>query len=556
MGRLTPALAVAAASAWMLAADPQPIEQMATVPGGAQVRLRLVFRQGIQVEARGLPPAFWIAKAAPKGGWLAFEDLSPEGRRWALQTLWPGDVWRKDEVIHQVRWPELESLWLMAALFCAHGQNYDQLQAANPGNPEKLAEGDRWRIPANLLARYLGGPVRGILERAQPEDELDDEARVAAYRALLTYGSDRKGAFAAYRLRRGEALYSSVVMRFTDRVDPKEVNELAQALARRSGIEDVRSIPAGTLIHIPVAFLAGPFQPEGTQALKEEREVRAEIRRTARIDAGPRLKGVRIVLDPGHGGADVGAMANGAWESDFVYDLTMRVKRILEQDTEASVSTTLDYPALEDRIRDRIPAPTREAVLMTTPPVPNDGETSGAVSAHLRWILANAWFAEFARKGDARRTLFLSLHADSLHPSAQGSMVYVPGASGIPARFTLGSGRVPRVKEHAAGAQVILTSRERLQSEARSRVFAEGLLKALRRERIPIHANRPIRSIIHRSGRSFVPAVLRHNRAATKVLLEVANLTNESDAENLKDAVFRERYAEAVVKGIRAYYGK
>lgn len=556
MGRLTPALAVAAASAWMLAADPHPIEQMATVPGGAQVRLRLVFRQGIQVEARGLPPAFWIAKAAPKGGWLAFEDLSPEGRRWALQTLWPGDVWRKDEVIHQVRWPELESLWLMAALFCAHGQNYDQLQAANPGNPEKLAEGDRWRIPANLLARYLGGPVRGILERAQPEDELDDEARVAAYRALLTYGSDRQGAFAAYRLRRGEALYSSVVMRFTDRVDPKEVNELAQALARRSGIEDVRSIPAGTLIHIPVAFLAGPFQPEGTQALKEEREVRAEIRRTARIDAGPRLKGVRIVLDPGHGGVDVGAMANGAWESDFVYDLTMRVKRILEQDTEASVSTTLDYPALEDRIRDRIPAPTREAVLMTTPPVANDGETSGAVSAHLRWILANAWFAEFARKGDARRTLFLSLHADSLHPSAQGSMVYVPGASGIPARFTLGAGRVPRVKEHAAGAQVILTSRERLQSEARSRVFAEGLLKALRRERIPIHANRPIRSVIHRSGRSFVPAVLRHNRAATKVLLEVANLTNESDAENLKDAVFRERYAEAVVKGIRAYYGK
>jgi len=398
--------------------------------------------------------------------------------------------------------------------------------------------------------------VRGILERAQPEDELDDEARVAAYRALLSYDTDRQGPYAAYRLRRGEALYSSVVMRFTDRVDPKEVNELAQALARRSGIEDVRSIPAGSLIRIPVAYLAGPFQPEGTQALKEEREVRAEIRRTARIDAGPRLKGVRIVLDPGHGGVDVGAMANGVWESDYVYDLTMRVKRILEQDTEATVSVTLRNPTLGDAIRDRIPAPTRDAVLLTTPTVPNDGETSGAVSAHLRWVLANAWFTEFARRGDARRTLFLSFHADSLHPSAQGTMVYVPGASGIPARFTLGTGRLPRVKESATGARVVFTSRERLQSEARSRVFAEGLLKALRRERLPIHANRPIRAVIHRSGRSFVPAVLRHNRAATKALLEVANLTNEADAENLKDPVFRERYAEAVVKGIRAYYGK
>jgi len=262
------------------------------------------------------------------------------------------------------------------------------------------------------------------------------------------------------------------------------------------------------------------------------------------------------VLDPGHGGVDVGAMANGVWESDYVYDLTMRVKRILEQDTEATVSVTLRNPTLGDAIRDRIPAPTRDAVLLTTPTVPNDGETSGAVSAHLRWVLANAWFTEFARRGDARRTLFLSFHADSLHPSAQGTMVYVPGASGIPARFTLGTGRLPRVKESATGARVVFTSRERLQSEARSRVFAEGLLKALRRERLPIHANRPIRAVIHRSGRSFVPAVLRHNRAATKALLEVANLTNEADAENLKDPVFRERYAEAVVKGIRAYYGK
>jgi len=556
VGKLKPFLPLGAVVCCLAAAEPQPVEQLAAVPGGAQVRLRLVFRQGIQVEAAGLPPAFREPGARSRTRWLTFEELSSEGRRWVLQTLWPEDLWRKDEVVHQVRWPELESLWLMASLFCAHGQNYDQLQAANPGNPEKLAVGDRWRIPSHLLARYLGGPVRGILERAQPEDELDDEARVAAYRALLSYDTDRQGPYAAYRLRRGEALYSSVVMRFTDRVDPKEVNELAQALARRSGIEDVRSIPAGSLIRIPVAYLAGPFQPEGTQALKEEREVRAEIRRTARIDAGPRLKGVRIVLDPGHGGVDVGAMANGVWESDYVYDLTMRVKRILEQDTEATVSVTLRNPTLGDAIRDRIPAPTRDAVLLTTPTVPNDGETSGAVSAHLRWVLANAWFTEFARRGDARRTLFLSFHADSLHPSAQGTMVYVPGASGIPARFTLGTGRLPRVKESATGARVVFTSRERLQSEARSRVFAEGLLKALRRERLPIHANRPIRAVIHRSGRSFVPAVLRHNRAATKALLEVANLTNEADAENLKDPVFRERYAEAVVKGIRAYYGK
>jgi N-acetylmuramoyl-L-alanine amidase len=43
---------------------------------------------------------------------------------------------------------------------------------------------------------------------------------------------------------------------------------------------------------------------------------------------------------------------------------------------------------------------------------------------------------------------------------------------------------------------------------------------------------------------------------ATKALIEVANLTNEDDAANLKDPDFRERFAAAVVNAIRAYYRK
>ncbi len=555
MGRLIGLLACGVV-VWAAPAEPPAVEHVALAPGGATVRLRLLYRQGLQVEAKTCPPGFKQASTLSKEGWLAYEDLSPEGRRWALQALWPEDQWRPTEIIHVVRWPELESLWLWASLFCGHGQNYEALQAANPGRSDTLVAGDRWRIPSSLWSQALGGPVKGILERPQPEDDLDDEARIAAYRALLSYGADEHGPYAAYRLRRGEALYSSVVLRFTDRVDPKEVNELALLIARRSGIEDVRSIPAGALIRIPVAFLASPFQPEGTRALQEERAVRAEVRRTRRIEAGPRLKGVRIVLDPGHGGIDVGAMANGVWESDYVYDLTMRVKRRLERETEANVSVTLQCPGLESAVREHIATPTREAWLQTTPPVPNDAEASGAVSAHLRWLLANAWFEAFRRNGDARRTLFISFHADSLHPSAQGTMVYVPSAAAVPSRFALAGSRVPRVKEIATGGRLVFSNQERLQDEARSRLFAEALLKSLKQGRLPIHANRPIRNIIRRAGRSFVPAVLRHNRAATKVLVEVANLTNESDAENLKDPAFRERYAEAVVKGIQAFYGK
>ena len=558
MGELNGAallLLLAASPAVLRSAEPASVELKAVAPEGGKVRIRLAFKKGVQVEAKGLPRRF-LGKGARPEPWVVFQELSPAGKRWALAMLFPGDVWSEEEVRHLVRWPHLESMWLMSALFMGHGQNYDRLQAANPSNPEKLQVGDRWLIPKVLLSLDLGGEAQGPAKRVQPEDELNDEARVAAYRALLSFDQDAQGPYAGYRLRKGEALYSSVVMRYTDQVDPKGVNDLALQLAKRSGIADVRGIQPGQLIKIPLKLLANPFQPEGTEALAEEREVRAEVRRTPRVEAGPRLAGIRIVLDAGHGGVDRGASANGVWESDYVYDITMRVRRILEQDTEAQVSSTIRYPALGFGVRARIKSPSASAEILTTPPFVNDGESPNAVSVHLRWVLANDLFASFTRKGDDKKTLFISFHADSLHPSARGTMVYVPGAAGVPSSFSLGAARGARVKEMAQGSRVVFSGRERLQGEARSRLFAETLLTTLQGERIPVHANRPIRNIIQRGGKGFVPAVIRYSTAAAKVLLEVLNLTNDSDAENLQDPEFRERYADAVVKGIKAYYRK
>jgi N-acetylmuramoyl-L-alanine amidase len=526
----------------------------AALPDGGFVRIRLVFKQGVQVQAAGLPVAF-----LPKGDgapWAAFKDLSPEGKRWALHALFPKDQWGPEQVVHRVRWPELESVWLMASLFMGHGQHYDRLQAANPSNPEKLKAGDLWIIPKVQLSEELGGETPAQPTRGSPEDGLDDEARVAAFRALLRFDQDKEGKYAAYHLRKGEALYSSVVMRYTDQVDPQGVNDLALEIARRSGIDDVRGIQPGQLVKIPVEALASPFQPEGTVALAEEREVRAEVRRIPRVAAGSRLKGVRIVLDAGHGGIDKGAMANGVWESDYVYDITMRVRRLLEQGTAATVSCTIVYPTLGFNVRDLIKAPSDDAQILTTPPFANDGESPVAVSVHLRWVLANHLFAAFDRTGDRQKTLFISFHADSLHPSARGTMVYVPGAVGVPGAFSLPPARSARVLELGDGSQVHFSPRERLQGEARSRLFGESLLQALQADGIPTHENRPIRNVVLRGGKSFIPAVIRYSTAATKVLLEVLNLTNLEDADNLRDPAFREQYARAVVKGIQAYYRK
>jgi N-acetylmuramoyl-L-alanine amidase len=539
----------------LAAQEPAPVMVHARTPEGRNVLLRLQFRKGLSVEGKALPRAFQ-AKGLDFDGWVPFESLSPEGKRWALAALFPLDQWRQEEVRHKVHHPEVESVWTLAALFTGHGQNYDKVMAENPGLPEKLQEGDTWRIPRNLLSTDLGGTGRRP-DRSQPEDDLDDEARVAAYRGLLSFGEDAQGKYAAYRMRKGEALYSSVVIRYTDRVDPKGVNELAERIAQRSGITDVRGIQPGQLVKIPLAFLADPFQSEGSSGLAEEREVRAEVRRIVHVEAGPKLKGVRIVLDAGHGGVDSGARANGIWESDFVYDITMRVRRLLEQETEAQVSSTIRYPALGFKSREAIRTPSQSAEILTTPPFAVDGESPSAVSVHLRWVLANDLFTSFKKlKGDSQKTLFLSFHADSLHPSARGSMIYVPGASLVPSTFALGGAKTGHVAEGRRSARVAFTGREKLQGEARSRQFSETLLKALQKDRIPTHANRPIRNVIYRGGGKWVPAVIRYSLGATKALIEVANLTNEDDAANLKDPDFRERYAAAVVNAIRAYYRK
>jgi N-acetylmuramoyl-L-alanine amidase len=535
--------------------EPAPVLAQARTPDGRAILLRFQFRRGLSVEGKALPRAF-VAKGGNAGGWVPFENLTPEGKRWALAALFPDDQWRQQDVRHRVRHPDVESVWTMAALFTGHGQNYDRLMAENPELPEKLREGDVWRIPRSLLSADLGGAGRAP-DRTQPEDDLDDEARVAAYRGMLSFSEDAQGKYAAYRMRKSEALYSSVVIRYTDRVDPKGVNDLADRIAKRSGIADVRSIQPGQLIKIPVNFLADPFQSEGSPALAEEREVRAEVRRTVRVEAGPKLKGVRIVLDAGHGGVDSGARANGIWESDFVYDITMRVRRLLEQETDAQVSSTIRYPGLGFGVREELRSPSRAAEILTTPPFAVDGESPSAVSVHLRWVLANDLFAAFRKtRGDVQKTLFLSFHADSLHPSARGSMIYVPSAALVPSSFALGGAKTGHVAEAKRSARVAFTGREKLQGEARSRQFSEALLKALQKDRIPVHANRPIRNVIYRGGGKWVPAVIRYSTGATKALIEVANLTNEDDAANLRDPDFRERYAVAVVNAIRAYYRK
>ncbi|MFM1773650.1 MAG: hypothetical protein RL124_422 [Acidobacteriota bacterium] len=523
------------------------------LPTGSQALVWFKPNEGIMVQGRAVPKGFLKPGVAIET-WIDYRDLNSDGKRWALLVLFPRDEWRENQVIHQVVYPKLETVWLISTFFTGHGQNYDELMSINPRLPEKVRVGDRWVIPRQLLAKELGG-LKIRPNRSRPEDSLDDEAKIEAYRKLLTYELNNDEKYAVYHLRKGEAIYSDVVLRYTDRVYPLEVNALSLLIAKKSGIRDVRSIKPGQSLLIPIDYLASPFQPEGSLALKDEKQIRDEIKRTESLSASPNLKGVEIILDAGHGGIDPGASANGLWESDFVYDIANRVRSQLLKETEATVKNTISYPGIRNSIRSRIKRISPSAEILTTPPYRNDGENPSSVGVHLRWILSNSWTSKFiSNKGDDKKTLFISFHADSLHPSASGTMVYVPGSSGVPDRFKIRGLKGVQVNELPKYGSVTFTPQERFLGEVRSRQFSEILIKNLAQNQLPIHQNRAIRNIIQREGTAFVPAVIRYNKSSTKVLIEVANLNNPVDAENLSDPEFRSRFAESVCQAIKTYF--
>ncbi|MEV7046464.1 N-acetylmuramoyl-L-alanine amidase [Amycolatopsis sp. NPDC051061] len=125
--------------------------------------------------------------------------------------------------------------------------------------------------------------------------------------------------------------------------------------------------------------------------LREQEQVR---------QAGPRLRGKRIVIDPGHGGDDLGVVAGGLREADIAWDLARR---------------------LEGRMK----ATGMEALISRGP---NHSPTE----------LERAKFAN-----DAGADLFLSLHSDK-NPS--------PRAQGVASfHFGTGNGTTSTVGELLAG---------------------------------------------------------------------------------------------------------
>ncbi|MGB6335672.1 MAG: N-acetylmuramoyl-L-alanine amidase [Thermoanaerobaculia bacterium] len=450
-----------------------------------------------------------------------FEDDRAVGPGWEHRVRSFGDVQR-------------ESLWRISEWFTGRGENFSAIREANNLADDHVVPGQIVLIPAQLLLPAF----RSGLPPSSPYH--------------LEYGEDGRGDYVLYRLKAGEALYSSVIVRFTGRVFAEDVNALADEVAERSGIEDVTDIPVDFGVKVPLEFLLPEYLPSGHPRRNEYEEGLLASARFSNQVRTSSLKGVTLILDAGHGGNDVGASLSGVWESLYVYDIMVRTKQLLESTTAAKVvATTMEGSTHLVADRDQLPYTKKHRVLTT----PNYTIEDSRVGVHLRWYLSNSVFRQAVKQGgDAEKVVFISIHADSLHPSLRGAMAYIPGAKYRGGTYGKGGTVYASRREYNERPQVTFAKHDLVKSEGLSRDLAQNVIQAFRREDLEVHPYKPIREKVIRSQRSWVPAVLRYNEVPAEMLLEVCNLANSEDRRLIQTRAFRQQVAETIVRGILSYY--
>ena len=214
----------------------------------------------------------------------------------------------------------------------------------------------------------------------------------------------------------------------------------------------------------------------------------------------------RIVIDPGHGGHDPGAMGKGVTEAELVLDLALRLEKLLQKLGGVEV-------VLTRRTDDFVPLPERTAI-------------------------ANREGAD----------LFLSIHANASESGqARGIETYFLNfANNL-------SGAAVAARENAASGQLMGALPDFVKAIAlnnkldESRDFASFVQRSMV-ERLRT-ANKGLKDL----GVKQAPFVVLIGAAMPSVLTEVSFVTNAQDAKLLRSSGYRQRIAEALLNAVRKY---
>jgi N-acetylmuramoyl-L-alanine amidase len=506
---------------------------------------------------------------------VPFALLRPELQRQIVTTLFSSDSSTAAGWKHVVVGSEIEgeSLWRLAEWFTGDGANYAAIRRANPNQGLSTRKGDVIVIPNELLTAAFKKARGGVEEENAPsatseirQPSYDPSQRQSAHEDVeassvvetpglpsLTYERSSSVPYAVYRLQKGEALYSSVAIRFTGRVYSKDVGDVLDRIVKFNGIDNVAKIPVGYAVRIPMDLLLPEYLPADDPTRIAAEKTKVASAKLAKRARAKNLDGVTVILDAGHGGRDVGAAHDDVYEATYVYDVMSRLKRVLEKRSGAMVRVTTrskahGYAIAED---DEL-EPLQDQFVLTTPRYTLD---DSVVGVNLRWYLANSIFARAMKIGVAKeKVVFLSIHADSLHPSIRGAMAYIPGAQYVTGSYEKRQDVYlarAEVREHPL---VRHSEEESLEAEGLSRDLAQSVIDSFDERGLKVHPFNPVRDNVVRDDREWVPAVIRYNLVPTRALIEICNLGNKHDRALLKTQKWREDTAQAIYRGIVSFY--
>ncbi|AOY00314.1 N-acetylmuramoyl-L-alanine amidase [Jeongeupia sp. USM3] len=224
---------------------------------------------------------------------------------------------------------------------------------------------------------------------------------------------------------------------------------------------------------------------------------------------------VTVVLDPGHGGEDPGAIGpQGNHEKTVVLSIAKKVKALLEA---------------EPNMR----------VVMT-----RDGDFFVPLGVRVKKARA------------VQADLFMSIHADAfIKPDANGSSVFVlsdRGASSTAAKWLaqtqndadlIGGVKIANVKDaHLAKTLMDLTQTATLNDSMK---FGNAMLGQLKQ------INRLHKNSVEQAGFAVLKAP-----DIPSILIETAFISNPAEEQKLIDDAYQQKMAQSIVNGIKAYFAK
>jgi N-acetylmuramoyl-L-alanine amidase len=214
----------------------------------------------------------------------------------------------------------------------------------------------------------------------------------------------------------------------------------------------------------------------------------------------------RIVIDPGHGGHDPGAMGKGVTEAELVLDVALRLEQLLLKQQGVEVILTR-------RTDEFIALPERTAI-------------------------ANREGAD----------LFLSIHANaSANAQARGIETYFLNfANNL-------SAAAVAARENAASAQLMGALPDFVKAIALNNKLDESRDFATYVQQAMVARLKGSNKTIKNLGVKQAPFVVLIGAAMPSVLAEISFVTNPQEARLLKGNAYRQRIAEALFGAIRKY---